>query len=106
MEEGFQLNYTGQQINERLARVPTTQKQSQWDGKQDTINDLETIRAGAGKGATAVQPATMTEAIGNHNISNTAHSDIRQAISNLSELFNSLGLSVVDGKVCQTYIKN
>lgn len=32
-------------------------------GKQDTITDLDTIRAGAAAGATAVQPADMTEAL-------------------------------------------
>ena len=30
-----------------------------WNGKQDTIGDLATIRTGAGKGATAVQPSDL-----------------------------------------------
>jgi hypothetical protein len=30
------------------------------EGKQDTIEDLDSIRSGAGKGATAVQPSTLT----------------------------------------------
>ena len=34
----------------------TSAQMSTWSGKQDAISDLETIRIGAGKGATAVQP--------------------------------------------------
>lgn len=35
--------------------LPTTAKQDQWDNKQNAISDLEQIRTGAGKGATAYQ---------------------------------------------------
>lgn len=34
------------------------------NGKQDTINDLSTIRSGASAGATAVQPSTLSQEIG------------------------------------------
>ena len=34
--------------------------QAEINGKQDTINDLETIRSGAGLGATAVQPSALS----------------------------------------------
>lgn len=36
-------------------RVPS------WDAKQDTISDLESIRSGAGLGATAVQPSAISD---------------------------------------------
>ena len=36
----------------------TEEKISSWDSKQDTISDLETIRSGAAKGATALQSYT------------------------------------------------
>ena len=32
-----------------------------WDGKQDAISDLSTIRTGAGLGATAVQPSAIAD---------------------------------------------
>lgn len=34
----------------------TEEKKAEWDGKQDAIEDLNAIRAGAEKGATALQP--------------------------------------------------
>ena len=36
----------------------TTSDKSKWNGKQDAISDLDTIRAGAAKGATALQSYT------------------------------------------------
>ena len=42
----YKLRYPGEEIDELLGKV---------DDKQDAIIDLESIRAGAGKGATAVQ---------------------------------------------------
>ena len=36
-------------------RLVTDNEKSTWNGKQDTINDLETIRSGAASGKTAVQ---------------------------------------------------
>lgn len=37
----------------------TSAEKNTWNGKQDAIPDLATIRAGASKGATAVQPADL-----------------------------------------------
>ena len=37
----------------------TEEKKAEWDGKQDAIADLETIREGASKGATAVQERSL-----------------------------------------------
>lgn len=37
----------------------TSAEKTTWNGKQDAIPDLATIRAGASKGATAVQPADL-----------------------------------------------
>lgn len=39
----------------------TSAEKATWNGKQDAISDLETIRAGASKGATAVQPAAIAD---------------------------------------------
>lgn len=45
--EDFNSKYTGQEVEDLLNKI---------DGKQDTISDLDEIRSGASKGATAVQP--------------------------------------------------
>lgn len=39
----------------------TATEKATWSGKQDAISDLETIRDGASKGATAVQPAAIAD---------------------------------------------
>lgn len=81
--EDYQSKYTGQQVEDLLDQVAsgnagggggggiavetdpifsaspaasiTEAKMAEWDGKQDTIADLATIRSGAEKGATALQ---------------------------------------------------
>ncbi len=40
-------------------KVVTATEKSTWNGKQAAISDLATIRSGAGKGATAVQPGDL-----------------------------------------------
>lgn len=41
------------------AATITETKKTEWDSKQNIISDLDTIRSGAEKGATAVQPETI-----------------------------------------------
>lgn len=77
--EDYRSKYTGEQVEELLDMVAngevgggieaetdpifsaspaatiTDAKKAEWDGKQDTIADLATIRSGAEKGATALQ---------------------------------------------------
>ena len=80
--EDFQSKYTGEQVENLLDMVAngeaggggggiavetdpifsaspaasiTDAKKAEWDGKQDAIADLATIRSGAEKGATALQ---------------------------------------------------
>lgn len=43
--------------------IPSDEKQTEWDGKQDAISDLSTIRNGAASGATAVQPTALETAL-------------------------------------------
>lgn len=43
------------------AATITENDKAVWSGKQETISDLATIREGASKGATAVQPETLSE---------------------------------------------
>ena len=41
--------------------IPTTTQRTTWNGKQDAISDLSTIRSGAALGATAVQPSAISD---------------------------------------------
>lgn len=59
----------------------TAQDKTNWNGKQNAISDLDTIRSGASAGASAVQPNDMTTAISTHNTSSQAHADIRELIT-------------------------
>lgn len=59
----FELNYTGLEVNELLAKAGTSLQEGYHDNtKQDTITDLATIRSGAGLGATALQSVPDTYA--------------------------------------------
>jgi len=49
---------------ELRTRITTIEgKEAGWDGKQDAISDLDTIRTGAAAGATAVQPGLSVSAV-------------------------------------------
>ena len=59
--------------------------------KQDTITDLDTIRSGASKGATAVQPATLTK-YRKATDQDTIDTEIRNSIpTNNNQLTNGAG---------------
>ena len=49
----------------------TAEERSTWNGKQNAISDLQTIRSGASKGATSVQNATGTLKAGSTSVSVT-----------------------------------
>ena len=49
----------------------TADERTAWNGKQNAISDLETIRSGASKGATSVQNATGTLQAGSTSVSVT-----------------------------------
>lgn len=49
----------------------TADERSTWNGKQNAISDLQTIRSGASKGATSVQNATGTLQAGSTSVSVT-----------------------------------
>lgn len=51
--EDYLTTETFNEVSERFAPADAL------EGKQDTIEDLDSIRSGAGKGATAVQPSTL-----------------------------------------------
>lgn len=53
---GYNLKYKGAKIDELLDKAATAlQEHQDISGKQDEITDLDTIRSGAAKGATALQ---------------------------------------------------
>ena len=58
-------------------------------GKQDSINDLDTIRAGAAAGATAVQPADMTSALAGKVSTSVFETDQQRQDSEIGTVANA-----------------
>lgn len=58
-EDGSGQTYDDTEVKNRLSTIEG--KESTWNGKQDAITDLATIRTGASKGATALQSYTETD---------------------------------------------
>ena len=72
----FQLNYTGQEINEKLGRIDSLAKKSELPTKvSDLTND-----------AGFVTEEVVEAAITTHNASTSAHTDIRTAIDAKADL--------------------
>ena len=53
--QSYQSKYTGAQVEDALDKAKTAVQPEELKNKQDVIDDLEEIRSGAAKGATAVQ---------------------------------------------------
>ena len=61
---GYNSKYTGEQVDEALDKANTAlQEHQDIRGKQDVITDLDSIRSGAAKGATALQSYTETDPV-------------------------------------------
>lgn len=73
-------------------------------GKQDTISDLSEIRAGAAKGDTAVQPATL-ESYATTSAMNTALAGKQDTISDLATIRSgaSAGATAVQPSALESY---
>lgn len=75
-------NYDDTEVREAIASLATTV-----GNKQDTINDLETIRSGAAAGATAVQDSSYVHT--DNNYDNTAKAKVEAAIDKtVNDLIN------------------
>lgn len=104
--EDFQSKYSGEQVEEFLDQIAngeaggggggitvetdpifsaspaasiTEEKKAEWDTKQDKITDLDSIRSGAEKGATALQEHQSLAGYATENYVNSA---IAVAITN------------------------
>lgn len=62
----YNSKYTGQEVENLLGKI---------DNKQDAISDLDEIRRGASKGASAATPAYVDQAIANA-ITNTLNTPV------------------------------
>lgn len=58
-------------------RLVTDTEKATWNGKQDAIDNLQTIRDGAAAGATAIQPATLDTRLQNY----ATNASVSEAIS-------------------------
>lgn len=91
----FELNYTGQEVNDLLAKADTSIQQSDLeayhdDSKQDVINDLATIRSGAELGATALQ-SVPEEYVKNTDYATTSTGGVIKASAIYSTAMNDTG---------------
>lgn len=64
----------------------TAEEKTTWNEKQDSISDLATIRSGAEKGATAVQPTDLAEVATSGD-----YTDLSNTPVNVSEFTNDAG---------------
>jgi hypothetical protein len=77
--------------------VTTTQLNTSLSGKQDTISDLANIRSGASKGATAVQPASLSTVAtsGSYNdLSNKPTIPTAVTINNVNKTISSNKINI------------
>lgn len=77
--------------------VTTAQLNTSLSGKQDTINDLADIRSGASKGATAVQPASLSTVAtsGSYNdLSNKPTIPTAVTINNVNKTISSNKINI------------
>lgn len=75
----------------------TDQDKTAWNNKQDNIEDLEDIRDGANKGATAIQPKSLTNYVSKNDVdaelSKTSTNPIQNKVVNtaLEDIVNTFG---------------
>ena len=83
-----------------INKVVTSEDRDRWDGKQDVIDDLDEIRSGANKGATALQSYTETDPIYMADKPNIAlKSEIPTKVSNLTNDANYQTYANVAGMI-------
>ena len=81
--------------------VSDTEKDT-WNGKQNSISDLATIRSGAAAGATAVQPSEMNSALATKQNAIDADHKLSSSLVSFSETQNAALASGIDStKVAQ-----
>ena len=72
-------------------KFATAQEKTTWNGKQDAISDLETIRSGASAGATALQPPALNGYATEIWVGNQGY--IKQAVDDSSTTSTTVGWS-------------
>lgn len=79
------------------AATITNEKMAEWDGKQDAITDLDTIREGASKGATAVQPSALGDYAKSSSLAKVATSGSYTDLSDKPTIPSAVTESTVSG---------
>lgn len=64
-------------------RLVTDTEKATWNGKQDAINDLQTIRNGATAGANAVQPETLSATLGSYATTAAVETKVSEALASV-----------------------
>ena len=80
----------------------TSEQKTAWTNKQDAITDLATIRNGAGKGATAVQPVDLGTAATTNSYTDL---DNLPTIPTITNTYSATGTDGVSGKAVASAIQ-
>lgn len=85
----------------------TAQDKTTWSGKQDAISDLNTIRSGAAKGATAMQEDDVYEYLSDHNYmtGSSVYGIVENAVSTKQDTISDLSTIRSGAALGQTAIQ-
>lgn len=90
--------YTKQEVDSKVTNIVVGDMDEALSGKQDAITDLASIRSGAAAGATAVQPAALSNYATKEELQNVAAPDLSGYLTevNAQQIYQPIG----------TYISN
>lgn len=87
------------------SKFVTSSEKTTWNGKQDAISDLSTIRAGASAGSTAVQPSDLATVATSGNYSDlNGKPTIPTATSDLTNDSGFITLSALTGYATESWV--
>ena len=84
-------------------KVVTATEKNTWNGKQAAISDLATIRSGAGKGATAVQPGDLAKVATSGSYTDLTN---KPTIPTVTDTYSATSTNAMSGKAVASAISN
>ena len=84
-------------------KVVTATEKNTWNNKQAAISDLATIRSGAGKGATAVQPGDLAKVATSGSYTDLTN---KPTIPTVTDTYSATSTNAMSGKAVASAISN
>lgn len=84
-------------------KVVTATEKNTWNNKQAAISDLATIRSGAGKGATAVQPEDLAKVATSGSYTDLTN---KPTIPTVTDTYSATSTNAMSGKAVASAISN